>query len=123
MHKWTNDTTGPNHSISTGPTPQGELSDFRITVGFVKYPYEQHPKVWNAIRGNVLKNHIIPLILRVPEMRDTLRECAEWLEVLHRTYSGEWSSEASEVALLLDRIHELTAPTGPEAVAARKAGA
>jgi hypothetical protein len=115
MHKWTND----GNTISTGPTPQGELSDLQITIAFVKYNYEQHPKVWNGIRHKVLNNHIIPLIVRVPEMRDTLRELREFLDDL---YPFLPLAEREQALKYIERCNALVSPTQDE-LNARKQGA
>ena len=112
MNAWTNDNTGHNRTIDTGPTLDGKIDNLLITVGYANYSRsEAGNDLWRAI---ALDGHIIPLILRVPEMRDTLRECADAVRELIelREFDGYSSGEWRE---LLERIEALTAPTREEA--------
>lgn len=104
MHAWTNDNTGHNRTIDTGPTPDGKVSNLLIKLSYIDNGGGVTDKAVN------LDGHIIPLILRVPEMRDTLRECAIALESLGETYGT-----SVKMIRLLQRIEALTAPTREEA--------
>ena len=109
MHPWTNDNTGHNRYIDTGPAPSGKPEQLVIEVSYVDLN-----STGNLYKAIALDGHIIPLILRVPEMRDTLRECADAVRELIelREFDGYSSGEWRE---LLERIEALTAPTREEA--------
>lgn len=105
MHKWTNDNTGHNRTIDTGIPPHGKIDHLLITINYV-----QENGAGNLYKAIALDGHVIPLILRVPEMRDTLREC-HWALNEIRAESGYDSPKLRD---LLRRIEALTAPTREE---------
>lgn len=107
MNTWDNRSTDHNRTISTGPTPDGTVRDLKITVAYVADGAGVTDK---AIATD---NHIIPLILRAPEMREVLRECVCHLNHLasFRDIEG-WSNDS--VNNLLATIRDLTRPTPQE---------
>lgn len=109
MHAWTNENTGHNRIISTGPTPDGKVPDLVFTV-----VYETRNDGATIDKAINLDNHVIPLILRVPEMRECLLECEEWLEELETRYESRSHPAKIKLQELIRRIEALTALTSEE---------
>lgn len=106
MHKWTNKNTAGVCAISTGPTPDESVKDLVIEI-----LYDEEALYPNDNKAKALDGHIIPLLLRVPEMRDTLRELGRWLQT-----NGEYMPESifDDVQLFVWKINQLIAPTREE---------
>ena len=111
MHAWTNDNTGHNRTIDTGPAPNGKPGQLLITVNYV-----QENGAGNIHKAIALDGHIIPLILRVPEMRDTLREIGLFLRAVV-DIDGESMEpyDKRRYAEFIAKCEALTAPTREEA--------
>ena len=107
MNKWTNETTEHNRTISTGPTPDGKIPDLLITVD-----YAEESAGGRLYRAIALDGHIIPLILRVPEMRDLLTDLELWIEANYEEFPAH--VQAGELRQLIDRIRPLVQPTREE---------
>lgn len=105
MTTWDNTTTGHNRTISTGPTPDGTVRDLKITVGYVA---DSQGVTDKAV---ALDNHIIPLIMRVPEMREALRQLGDWLRAYEDDMVGTMYDDSRS---WLRKIDRLTGPTPQE---------
>jgi hypothetical protein len=106
MNAWTNSNTGHNRYISTGPTPDGKVKDLVIAVGYLGFT--DGATIDKAVN---LDGHIIPLILRVPDMLDALLRCKPWLEGYQYTLNG---SDNGELEALIQFVEQLTSPTREE---------
>lgn len=103
MNKWTNENA--DRKISTGPTPDGGIGDLVITVG---YDAQGQNLPRTAHHGIVLDHHIIPLILRVPEMRETLHDLRNFLVWWQEHLPTEAQSEANSLIERADKLTTLT---------------
>ncbi len=117
MHPWTNESTQHSRSISTGPTPDGTIDDLVITIGYL----EQDGM--HLHKGINVDHHIVPLILRLPEMRAALEACLGHVKNAYDAAAddGYLENYAIELKALIAHIEGLIAPTEEEAEHARPA--